>query len=567
MPTVHDYYTGKRIYANNPVVPYKKRSDVANYMPYGKTVSVRGKRNWFNPLVGFRLMGEALENYGPRAYRPAGRIVQDAADNYMNPVAIYKSIQREEPNFEKAALKYGMPLDFLRSGSNSFEGRRIKAAQKKYGLLNAPFIKRLKSASAAGKKIAITHLPKNDKMIGMKRKRASPRNAKVRTARRVGNSSYQATKFGRKRRIDKMRRKGVVVEEDTTVTVSDPRTVYFGHYSHPLFGVQRVVCLSLAKMIGQRVFKHTPMSMEEVVGGSHTIDAKPSWRIEIFYSNREHDNEDVDRVQHLFSGTDTYLTVADQIYAMLALICETGGGTINRQPVRIREITVNQSISPGGIGLHTFKAADIKVAVRGQSYMKYQNATLADTAGSSDRHDINANPVEGRCYFGKGSMFELKRRGDFLIGGNGEGNLTVDSRYGFGSFGADDFTDASIDRLMEHPPRYFMWYGMKHDRYCRMQPGTMAKSSLSGTHLLKLNQWLRYFQGEISTTAANVSGVQKKTSMGQSRWFGVDKMIHDSTDDATIINIETHVRLTGCAYYKRKVGMTGPIPSIPNYSV
>lgn len=382
-------------------------------------------------------------------------------------------------------------------------------------------------------------------------------------------SRYQNPYYGPKRKIDKLRKKGVVIESDETRTVTGSRTIYFGHYTHPIWGVQRIVCLSLAKLIGRVVFKHIPSSIEDLVGGNDGF-TKVDSIIRFYFTSRIHEEQDLRHVEATLATGDTYSKLADTLYNLLADIINS---TYIDDEKMIQKILVypvesaTGSLANMGVA-HTFKAADLKIAVRGQSYMKYQNATKSEAGlgGSTDKHDINANPVSGRCYYGKGSLFALKRADDRTAGYQG-GALRVDSRHGVGSFDVWSFNDNKIDRMLQFPPNYKMWYGLKHDRHVRMQPGTLSKSTLAKTHLLKLNQWLKIFQGELDTTAVNNSAYNKRTSIGVSRWYGVDKMIHDDADDNTTINVETHVRLVGCAYWKPRAQITAPYPAIPDYKI
>ena len=385
----------------------------------------------------------------------------------------------------------------------------------------------------------------------------------------VTKSRYQDSFYGPKRKIDKLRKKGVVIESDETRTVTGSRTVYFGHYTHPIWGVQRVVCLALAKLIGRVVFKHVPSSIEDRVGGNDGF-TKTECIIRVYFTSRIHQDQDLEWVEQTIHSGDSYSKLADVIYNRFAEIFSFGNADDEKMVQKIVVYPVESATgSLANMGTaHTFNAADLKIAVRGQSYMKYQNSTKSElgAGGSTDKHDINANPVSGRCYYGKGSLFALKRADDRTPSHQG-GALRVDSRHGVGSFDVWSFADDKIDRMLQFPPNYKMWYGLKHDRHVRMQPGTLSKSTLAKTHLLKLNQWLKIFQGELESTAASNSAFNKRTSIGVSRWYGVDKMIHDDSDDHTTINVETHVRLVGCAYWKPKSQVTAPYPAIPDYQI
>lgn len=358
------------------------------------------------------------------------------------------------------------------------------------------------------------------------------------------------------------KRKGVTVCEDIHTEVSGARTIYFGHYTHPHKAVIQSICHALAKYINLKCFKAQCASIEEQLGGEST-QLYGAFRVTIFYrADNQAATISEDRGANIV-GSSTVLQLSillrDRIYAII-------GNTANTQSAVIDGF----KIVPADAGLNNFtpcsplvmRAADMTFTVKGYSELKYQNSTLsANASASSDKHDVNANPVEGKIYLGKGSFFSLKRQD--LDTNEHEGHLAVTARYGFGSFGSSDPTDAEVDRILEHPPTHRMWYGLSYSRSVRMQPGTMHKSVLKRVHRLKLNGWLRVYQrvmhGAMGTSSDSVS---ERTSVGVSRWFGVDKMIHDSNDPNTIMNCEVHVEVGCFMEHRRKTVVTATYPVI-----
>lgn len=386
------------------------------------------------------------------------------------------------------------------------------------------------------------------------------------SSRKVGRSSFGKMKYGPKRKTSKFRKVGVVIEEDLTTNVADPRTVYFGHYTHPQSATINIIFYALAKLLFVKATHQVPSTLEETIQGKLGGITASSYYLTLRWRSAPHQYDSIQEVNITVAPTVTVKGLGELIRDAVRGVYIAQKAVISGDGI----IWENMSWRPdgGGAGVlavgdcFSLNMSDMKIAVRGQSYLKIQNATLADNLGSSDRHDVNANPVEGRCYYGKGSLFPLKYTGigSGASGSAGESKLEVDSRYGFGNFGADDATNAEIDRILEHPPKGYMFHGIQHDRYVRLQPGTMSKSTLASTHLLSFNRWMNIYKSELEINAAPVG--TKKTSIGVSRWYGVDKMIHDSTDDVTSINTECHIRLVAAAYYKRKYQMTAAHPVI-----
>lgn len=370
---------------------------------------------------------------------------------------------------------------------------------------------------------------------------------------------FGKAKYGPKRRMGRMRSKGVVIEEDSHTTCSAPRTVYMGHYTHPQDAVINTIFYALAKFIFLRVNHCVPQTLDDIfqAHGGGQSDSIFTMR----YRLKPNNNDDIKHVDVTVPGSQTVKVIGELIRdAVRAQYIAHPDTELYWEQCTIRPDSAG-SLTLQITNATAFSLRDVKVGVTGASYMKLQNVTLADNLGSTDRHDIHANPVEGRCYYGEGSLFEVKYAGQNGTSATaGEGKFAVDSQYGTGVFGSTDFTDAQLDRILEHPPQGRVINGVKHDRYVRIQPGTMIKSTLSKTHILPFNRWMAIYRTEL--VLANPSGISKKTSIGRSRWYGVDKMIHDSTDDNTILNREVHIRMTGCVYHKKRYQVTAPYPEI-----
>lgn len=423
----------------------------------------------------------------------------------------------------------------------------------------------------------------------------TPRSSLVRHRRKfraVGKSRYvHAHKGKKRRRLSKLRFKGVKIVEDTTQKVDDPRTVYFGHYTHPHHAVINSIGLALAKYIGRVCAGHVPSTMEEVIGGTYTSNANEQLHVDLLYRERKIGSVEADTVTQASTITVTagmtYLAfgnlIVDKLYDIFGDKAFTAG-TPDVQTTMFKRTLESINCRPydnnTGAAAYVrfkpahFKASDMKVAVKGCSILKYQNTTLsAETGGSTDVHHVNNNPVEGKIYEGKGSMFNLVNYN--LTAGGSEGNLVVDSRYGFGDFGADDFTDPAIDNILEHPPNHRQWKGLSSSRYVRMQPGTISSSLIKKTHLLSLNQWLTSLRAAFvpqTTDPGDATGPDiglspaksVATGIGRSRWIALDKMIHDDDDGDTIIQTECHIEVTACVFHKKKSQVTAAYPLIRN---
>lgn len=363
----------------------------------------------------------------------------------------------------------------------------------------------------------------------------------------------------------------VVLGEDQTAAVSSLRTVYFGHYTHPHKAVLQVLGYAMAKWIGKVCYKHVPSTIEEEVGGPLGGSTVPSnVTMQIFYRDRALNQETV-----LQTSSDIVIT-ASTSYKQLGQdirdqLFDIFGDTANTNDRKVEHIHIFENDHTVTGGVHrisplTLKAADIKFTIKGESWMKFQNITLGHdgTSVSTDRHDVYANPLEGKSYFGNGAQFPLKNAqiGTLV----NQGNLYVDAARGFGSFSSTDPANDEIDRMLEHPPDHKMFKGIKFSRHTRLEPGVMNKSYIKRTHTMTLNQWLRIYRRVMKATYALSENVSTPTSIGCSRWFAMDKMLHGSEDannnNSTAVNVEYHLEVSAMMHHKRKYQFTEMFPRI-----
>lgn len=359
--------------------------------------------------------------------------------------------------------------------------------------------------------------------------------------------------------VSKMRRLGVEIEGDVAADATAARTVYIGHYTHPAKNVLNIIGYALAKYIGGVVSRHHPTSLNEVVGGQ-TASAGSQFSV-VFYYRTTLENETLSSAAFAVTAGMDYATFGEGLRDLIYNITPA----TNANETRIERIMVEQlDDNIGGRylmgGPMSMQASEIKIAITGISSLKIQNTTLADALGSTDKHDINANPVEGKEYFGKGSYFPLRRQP--LGASNADGHLYVDADTGVFSFDGQALpTSTDVKRILEFPPQHGVWRGLSNQRSVRMQPGTISHSRLQRTHLLSLNRWIGIYKralGALNHGLHQVSSVP--TSIGFSRWFGVDKLIHDATDDVTKLSYECHLRVIGCVFRKKKKAITAAYP-------
>lgn len=379
---------------------------------------------------------------------------------------------------------------------------------------------------------------------------------------RFGNFRMGKLKKGKKvRGCSKMRSRGICVQDDGEATITGSRTVYLLHYSMPHATTLLALSHALAKMIGVKLSGRVPMSLnDEFCNLGLAVDG---YTIVISY-RATNDATTVQVSTISVAVTATYLEVGRQIRDFLfSMVTDVGEVPL------IEEIEAKQNYQTTLTNFvnarpFTWKASEITLVVRGISALKFVNVTQTlATGGSTDRHDINAQPLEGREYYGSGSQFRPKMFSH--TASEGEGIITSDPITGVKDFVWDAFTNGDIDRLFEHPPNHKSFYGFNYHRFVRLAPGRMHKSLVSSSHKLTLNRWIKVLHPALAhtnNTALTTSAINPKTSIGNTKMYGFDKVIHNVGDADTKLDYEYHVKMVAAAYHHRKKSITATYPAI-----
>lgn len=327
--------------------------------------------------------------------------------------------------------------------------------------------------------------------------------------------------------------KGIILRQEASVTATASRKVWFGHYTHPHKSVVTGICYALSKQLGWLMAKHKPTSLQESFGGNIGL-----CNIDINIRFRTHTDEN-DTFSNASTSTSinvTYIGFAvllrDLFYSMFSDTADTQFLTLDTITCTCQDQTTigfNTKVSPVCI-----RFSDMLVTVDGMSLLKYQNVTLSDSAGSDDRANIEANPLEGFEYEYRGSRNMLKH----ATTGSAQLSTVVDSVIGYNNFDSTAHPDATVDTIVGNYPtgRDFQFYATT--RVVNMQPGVLSKSVLRKVHTMPFVRWLNSYARALKSTYANDTGPSERTKLGRSRYYCVDKMIHDSGDGQTLVNLE-----------------------------
>jgi len=377
--------------------------------------------------------------------------------------------------------------------------------------------------------------------------------------RNLGSSKLGMMERGRTYKPSPLLYKGIQIDLQESRSQSGTRVQYFGHYTHPHKAVIGSICAAMSKQLGYMACRETPSSLQQRFCSS--LGTSAGYRIEIRYRNEPSDTAVVAVTSVNVSDSFTYMDVGNLIRDLLYTVFTN---TANTQDVYLDTISLHNFDETVTVGYIVkaqpviIKFADIKVLVSSSSRLKYQNITLSDSAGSADRHDVEANPLEGIEYNFNGSRNALRHS----TLGSSQGVLTVTGNTGIGSFDSTTFADATVDTILESRPNPRVWSTHTTARSVKLSPGVLGTSVLTSTKKLGFQRWFRIYARAMQSTAGVDTGPAEKTSIGRSRWFAMDKMIHDSGDGSTILNLEVELKMKAVIEIRRRKTATAPYNSL-----
>lgn len=379
-------------------------------------------------------------------------------------------------------------------------------------------------------------------------------------ARKGGYATYQKSMKGKIYRPSTLLYKGVQFDLQESATSSAGRVNYFGHYTHPHRAVIISVCAALAKQLGFMACRDTPTSLQQRFC-TNARTAVAGYSIELRYRNEPADTATMLLISTPVTDATSYMGVAlvirDLFYQVFVNTANTQGVYLDTLTLlQYEEIAVAASATKAA-PVH-LKLADVKVFVDGSSRLKYQNVTLSDAAGTGDTHDVEANPLDGIEYNFQGSKNVLRHTNV----GQLQGILTVSGGTGIGYFDSTAFADAEVDVILGSRPNPRVWSSYTKSRSVRLQPGAVSTSFLRKTYEFSVQRWFSLYRRAMQGNAAADTGAAEKTSIGLSRWFALDKMIHDSGDGSTIMNLEVELKMKAVVKISPRRAPTAPYPAL-----
>lgn len=202
------------------------------------------------------------------------------------------------------------------------------------------------------------------------------------------------------------------------------------------------------------------------------------------------------------------------------------------------------------------------VSVCNTSYLKVQNSTQSSTAGAgnNDSDDINAVPLEGFSYFGRGNFTGLKPYAILTKGSVATsdipGEITSDTDRGLMVFrqpNASPFIHYPTTQPYKNPPPADQMKNCTRSAYAVLEPGNIKTDKLETSVKMPFNRFLQsiYISGWASAVSPVTSGQFNRSRLGHFKLFALEKKLYSNNQDQCQVRYEIQQFIRTSVYLKK----------------
>lgn len=352
--------------------------------------------------------------------------------------------------------------------------------------------------------------------------------------------STSAGRFGATRPVRNdatmaMSRRGFVREQTRGGSVTDGNCVYLGHTSFPPDRSLYIACMALVRA----VFLAADIDFE-----SELDVIPPIPGIDALYLDW------IDNTQTVNGQTFTWVvgtgTVADLAFQLFTHFKSALQTQARRSYRRLKLGAANANGLNFAALRVSFNLMNAKVRMLNTSYLKVQNSTTNTHGGTGDVADeeadnVNAIPLKGMAYFGKGTWTGLEPYQ--LLGTLGSSQATVPfevaghPEFGFMTMrGVNTSNGIATPRPYWNPPPAKQMQRCRGSSYVTLEPGCMKSDSLVCDINMYFNQFLGsiFINGYTSSGNSEATGLYGRSALGHYKLFALEKKIHSSQDNIVV---------------------------------
>lgn len=377
-----------------------------------------------------------------------------------------------------------------------------------------------------------------------------------------------------KTKIKKKKIRGSIFETESsgvvTGTTNRRYPVILGHISSPAFRVYFAVVRAVVKLLAQKLdidFKSWDEYVAVTRVGADTTGPQAAVSMTIYYQYQTAADSDLLEGSHDVLTRQSWdkvaLDLADKWKNIMNDDAVGGEADLFRLEkiwVQMQSQSTTTSDSIKEEPRAVMNAKDIKVFVDCQSRMTIQNRTPAVTVGTEEttnRNDIAANPLIGKCYnmtAGYANLCSVN-----AITGGGPGSDIFSTQQGGAIFGDLSGMDGSAQRQFYSIPSERAFSNVNKSYAVSLIPGNCKTSFTKYSKKMRLNTFLYKIRPSVRLipdgTTTNTATDVPHFRMATGKFYLLRKSLHDgSTDDPfPVVAWQVQARINAFASHKRSV--------------
>lgn len=339
-----------------------------------------------------------------------------------------------------------------------------------------------------------------------------------------------------KKKFSNFRKACVSRSSETGGVSTDVDCVYIGH-SVAFRQVLSAVCSAIIKKLFEKS-GHIINSMEQKYQGE--ILVPHSAATEILRIQRRITQEGaVDTRDLVFVADSTYQDISDQLLNELVIT-----GTTQTFEILQFQLLVNTVMEA------SLSGTDMNIVLSYYSALNVQNQTVGTNLVDDQTTDVTNNPLEGKCYSGKGTGYTPKLW-NVTTALTAENNFVADAVTGLIEFNVNGANvPQGMKDILKRPANRGALSGVSKMSNVRLGPGMIKRGVVKGVEKTSLNKFLKIW---LDSLRASGTGENLRVWYGKSEMFAFEKLCRTGVGAQSIIVGYEINQLYRCCVYETKI--------------
>lgn len=355
-------------------------------------------------------------------------------------------------------------------------------------------------------------------------------------------------RYPRARRVrpSKYAKYGVIHKYESRAIVTDPDAVYVGGCTFPGNLVLQAVASAMIRLL----FVKSQYAMVDENRNILSGGGDPLMNITVIYKLSPQGAAVSVGSNSTTAGWTTYRGAAEALHGLLFSV--GGAASSFAELIEIRL---------GGALDVTLNCNDIIFDLSGKTICQVQNRTPASTGSTDigDSDNINANPLRGKVYKGKGTYFSFR----FNTDDTGNAPIIQANQENGNLFLAANNADlpAAMKDVIKKPPPAYTFSNMYGTAFFRQDPGRIRKLGATSRMRVKLNSLFAMMLPYLMVGSPSVSGANP---LGHTMVVGFEKLcdLEVGVTPALVTVGYECVTVINCVAWKKGRNLINPYVSI-----